>query len=80
MKKLLAAFAVLALLSSATAFADHPKAAEPTKVRLLLAQVRVEGRQVRHARGEEVRQGLRRPLLQAGRPTAREHPKSEHPK
>jgi hypothetical protein len=29
MKKRLAAFAVLALLSSATAFSDHPKAEHP---------------------------------------------------
>jgi hypothetical protein len=78
MKKLFAAFAVLALLSSATAFADHPKAAEPAKVACCSPKCELkDGKCVTH----EAKKCAKDCAAACCKPPAKtEHPKAEHPK
>lgn len=78
MKKYLAAFAVLALLSSATAFSDHPKAAEPAKVACCSPKCDVtDGKCATH----EAKKCAKDCAALCCKPPAKpEHPKAEHPK
>lgn len=79
MKNLFAAFAVLVLLSSATAFADHPKAAEPTKVAACCSPKceLKDGKCVLHE-AKKCAKDCAAPCCKP--PATPEHPKGEHPK
>ena len=77
-KNLFAAFAVLLLLSSATAFADHPKAAEPAKVACCSPKCELkDGKCVTHE-AKKCAKDCAAPCCKP--PAAPEHPKGEHPK
>ncbi|MBK9372549.1 MAG: hypothetical protein IPN03_02110 [Holophagales bacterium] len=78
MKNLLAAFAVLLLLSSATAFADHPKATEPAKVACCSPKCELkDGKCATH----EAKKCAKDCAATCCKPPATpEHPKGEHPK
>lgn len=76
MKKLLAAFAVLALLSSATAFADQPKPAEPAKAACCSPKCDVkDGKCANH----EAKKCAKDCAAACCKPPKAEHPKGEHP-
>ncbi|MCL4810332.1 MAG: hypothetical protein KJ062_21435 [Thermoanaerobaculia bacterium] len=83
MKKLFAAFAVLALLSSATAFAEHPKAAEPAKAACCSSKCEMkDGKCVTHEAkkcAKDCAAACCKPPAKTETPKA-EHPKGEHPK
>ena len=79
MKKLLAAFAVLAILSAGSAFAEDKKPAEPAKVAACCSpkcDVK-DGKCVTHE-AKKCAKDCAAPCCKPA--TKAEHPKSEHPK
>ena len=79
MKKVLAAFAVFALLTAGTAFADEKKPAEPTKVAACCSPKceMKDGKCVTHEAKKCAKDCAALCCKPAPKP---EHPKSEHPK
>ena len=78
MKKLFVVFAVLALLGSVTAWADHPKPAEPAKAACCSPKcdLNKEGKCATH----EAKKCAKDCAAACCKPPKTEHPKGEHPK